>query len=362
MMKENEDVSDEDDDNPKLLFEEVLEDLALPVIPKIKIKRLTKKKEACQLSDDDLTDHSELQINEKDKAEILENHEKPSTNTNLEFCVTHVTQKSMDDNHMDCLEVGGDTSEDEVSEILPDVTKLPKEFENGLKIQHQKMMRSMTEESDIIVSDLDYYKIRHETTVDDGTEFFLTSTNQLSSRTLCLSNGNPQCPIPCIKIVDISRNAYSQDENDTSDEDVPCTEADFMSKAEFIEAHKTNLDLTRKEAKLKVSHSIAEKSDTESDDESTESLREDLEIDSDDESLSLSNQDFEESIEHSPDCASVNKSQHSTDCKFMKLIKSYDTYNNEELDFVEEEPELSKNDDDCENTNAKPDEEDLSDM
>ena len=364
LMKETEEVSEEDVDNPKLLFEEVLEDLALPTIPKIKMKRLLKKKEECQLSDDDSTDHSELHMNEKDKEEILKNHEKPNIVTKFEPCLSHVTQKNVDDKTMDCLEVGGDTSEDEVSEIIPDPTNLPKPVENSPKIQHPKIKRSMTQESDIIVSDLDYYKIRHETDVDDGTEFFLLSTYQPSSRTKCKSNGNIQCSIPYIKIVEISGNAYDQDENVTSDEDVPCTEADFMSKTEFIEAHRSNMDLTRKESRLKISHSIAEKSDTESDEESTESLRENLEIDSD-ESLSLTNleMDCEESLtDHSPDCASVNKIQHSNDCKFMNFIKSFDTYNNEELDIVDEEPEsFPKNIDDYEDTNARTDEEDYSD-
>ena len=370
MMKESEDLNDEEeeDDNPKLFFEEVLEDLAFPIIPKIRIKRLSKRKKDSPHSDDDSTDHSELHLNEKEKAEILDNHEKPSINASLEPCVSHVTQKNKEYDAMDCLDVGRNTSEDEVSEILSDVPHPPKAVKNGLPRKGQKKLaRSMTVESDIVVSDLDYYKIRHETKVNDGTEFSLATTNQYikTSNSKGKSNGIYHCTIPCIKIVDISNGTNGQDKNDTSDEDVPCTESDFMSKSEFMEAHKANLDLSRKESRLQVSHSLTEKSDSESDGEITESLRENL--DSDD-SLSNIESDYEENLpEHSADCVETKKIQHSEDCKFMNFIKSFDTYNDEDLNIVDDEPASSQKiedeeEDDFEYTNAVTDEDEISEL
>ena len=373
---------DDEEDKQEFLFEEVLDELMLPAFVTKKRKRNPKLKNIPK--EDDLTDHSDVEVNEKDKETIARDHSNPGIDGSIKMSISNVTHKKTMNEVMDHLDVDGDTSEDEVSELVADAATTATKPSLKVDLTHTKKTlsfeRSMSEESEIVVSDLDYYKIRHETDVRQDNTFCLSASMfNLSTRTNSFgdegTSSDKQFSIPCIKMLDV-KGRKGVDDVDTSDEDVSCMEADFMSRDEFNQAHTSDYDLTKREAKLMVSHSFSERSDVESEPEFTESIREDLdmssesldefEMDTDSEELVASF--AENGVEHSPGCIH-SKIKHSPNCAFMKFVRVYDSYNGEDIEFEAENDQADKeNISDNEHTNISElvdddtDEENISDL
>ena len=289
-LKEERDGELED---PQFLFEEVLDELN-----KVSVKKdvgVTKKvfKSYEDNSAGDETEDSECSGQEHYvENETLQQH--PEFNIDQKDTnVSHVIQRS------GSLEVNEETENNITSSEEAEDDE--EQGSRGLSIVEEegKLAYGSSEESDVAVSDLDYYKIRHETEFVEENQFRLRpSTITLTQSMDGKKTGQRRCSIPYIKVIK-PRNA--EDDNDTDDEDISCMEDDFMTKEEFFEAHKTDFDLTKKQVKLVVSHSFYERSDEETDDENTESIRESVESDSeitDEESM----MDFLEGIVHSPGC------------------------------------------------------------
>jgi len=140
-----------------------------------------------------------------------------------------------------------------------------------------------TDESDIEVTDMDYYKIRHQNeTKFPATEFSLSwsptkfvpnnlMTNPQIERNVRLFQNFPQYPS-----IDIPQ-GYSYDGEQADDVQIPCKEDDFMSIEEFIEAHKTNFDLDGIKGESKVTINLnPEVEEFCDEEENTESMRESL--------------------------------------------------------------------------------------
>ena len=347
-LDETKNVAEVFEDETKFYFEEVLEELASPIsrMKKSHVKLKVKVHDAS--GSDDATENSEVSVNEKDRIAISKDHENPGIDADIKMSISTISQKTQTDNaEIDHLNVEVETSEDEVSEIISDVPSSTLELKITPSSSSSKsflMLRSESQESELTVSDLDYYKIRHETQVKEDVQFCLSQSSvKLSCMTNIEGRSNYRRSLPCIKMVDIrDKNFLNLDDgDDTSDEDFSCLESDFMTKEEFIEAHKTNIDLTKKVSKLKVSHSVSEKDEEDSDVESTESMRETFSVsEMSDDSLNMddpvTNSEemndslAENSIEHSPGCVHYVKSKQKQ--QFMTLISALDTF--KEVDFT----------------------------
>ena len=211
-----------------------------------------------------------------------------------------------------------DTSEDEISEI---VTDSPSVTTNVLD-------RSVSEESLISVSDIDYYKIRHETHFHNERRISLVmSPYHLITKIKSFDDGDATTPyhhpcIPSVKVLEPSD--LVDDGGDTSDEDFNCNESDFMSLAEFMEAYKANIDLGKNDVNLKISHSVNRERRVSEDlgEPSTESLNDLEDTQSDTETVENLEKDPEsdldlENVEHSLGCVN-RKKKHSDDCRYRK--------------------------------------------
>ena len=292
-------VTKGDEDDPQFLFEEVLDELNNIPIPVQKDVAVTKK---VFKSYEDNSAGDETEDSECSGQEHLDDHvENETSQQHSEFnidqmdtSVSHVTQKSgslEDKEETKDNNTSSEEDEDDEEQGSKGLSKVEEE---------EKLAYGSSEESDIEVSDLDYYKIRHETEFVEENQFRLKpSTITLTQSMDGRKTGQRRCSIPYIKVIK-PRNA--EDDNDTDDEDISCMEDDFMTKEEFFEAHKTDYDLTKKQVRLVVSHSFCERSDEDTDDEDTESIRESLESDTEitDEDDMINN--IPEGIVHSPGC------------------------------------------------------------
>jgi len=152
-----------------------------------------------------------------------------------------------------------------------------------------------TEESDIEVTEMDYYRIRHaqdqQQANRSNVEFSLSWSpikkcesspfrrNSLVNNIRSFNSVN----VPKYQSRDIPDGYnYSNDGYDTDGEDVPCQEDDFMTMEEFFVAHHTNFDLEKGkgESKIKIRQDSILQLDVDNeeldDDEDTESIRENL--------------------------------------------------------------------------------------
>ena len=208
-----------------------------------------------------------------------------------------------------------DTSEDEISEIVADSPGLVNNI----------LDRSVSEESLVSVSDIDYYKIRHETHFSNEKRISLVlAPYHLITKIKSFDDGDANTPyhhpcIPSVKVLEPSD--LVDDGGDTSDEDFNCNESDFMSLEEFMLAYKTNIDLGKNDVNLKISHSVHHERRRSEDLEepSTESL-EDSESESDRETVENISKDPDsdlEQVEHSLGCVN-RKTKHSRDCRYRK--------------------------------------------
>ena len=332
----SDEVADADADNEseaKFLFEEVLDELKLPASAEDKNQNwvVMKTLKTVTYEKDDGKDSTENSECSGDDNVSTENYlDKPEIIVNFNASsVSHVVQRNESnieelENENSINEQNQNTSEDEDSAV-----NLSNQGD-GENEDEQSIQRSDTEESDIMVSDLDYYKIRHETEVVEDHQFCVSITD------VQLYTNYKNEPISVKRYSVPHINIMKPKDNDTSDEEINCLDSDFMTREEFMDAHRTNYDLPRKQLTLMVSHSFSEKTDDDSDQESTESLKESIESDSLDELGSEEDEQTFNEIEHSPGCVNRTRVLHSRDCKFMTFIKGLHCNNVEDM-IIEKE-------------------------
>jgi len=266
--------------------------------------------------DEDATENSDIPVNVEDKAKIEKDHENPGIDADFIASVSQVRHSHENDLSQNFLDVVN-TSDEDISELVSEVQELAPEIqpksklrislknidssdeeeniksEKSEKRKAQKKVKiklqssssgdesgNETEISDIIVSDMDYYKIRHQTDVQEKEEYCLSwSPTKFVTRMKSFDEDHI-ISMPNIKTCDISD--IKDDGNDTSDEDFSCFETDFMTLDEFLVAYKTNFEFDKKEEKIRVfkKQSTIQHESTELESEkdvcNTESIREDL--------------------------------------------------------------------------------------
>lgn len=301
--------------------------------------------------EDDTTENLDLQINAEDKARIEKDHENPGICNEFKESnsqVKHYHEKEIQQGLLEVLQ----TSDEDVSDLVSDVPevvpkiKTKKELRISLKSldssdedksskdenpERRKLKKNVkmkqepslsgneTDISDIVVSDMDYYKIRHQTDVNEQKEYCLSwSPTKFITRMKSFDEShdlNTQ-NFKTYEISDIQDNG-----KETSDEDFSCFESDFMTLEEFLDAYRTNWDFDKKGEKIKIfkTSSIQNNSESEDDKEghNTESLREqlfsdassmdgddieDLDPDTDSEDIPASYAENPHQQKHSPGC------------------------------------------------------------
>ena len=265
---------------------------------------------------------------------------------NKEDNTTTVIHESNKEVEIDSSSTANDTSEDEISEIFIDTELLNKRESVGLAT----LRGSISEESLVSVSDIDYYKIRHETHFHQERRISLVlSPYNLITKIKSFDDGDEMTPyhhpsIPYVKVLEADD--LGDDGGETSDEDFNCHESDFMTLEEFMEAYKTNVDLDKNDVNLKISHSVhhgQKYEDLDMEAPKTESLKDsdsERDIDTD-----------EENVHHSADCVKVEreereereeKVEHSEDCKYRKGDAFY---TGQHID-IQAEPQLQDEEED----------------
>jgi hypothetical protein len=205
------------------------------------------------------------------------------------------------DLHLDSLDVVYDTSDEDLSEIGIDKLS-PKPIKSRLRISLKNLGDSddekcsddsvltparnisnrisdnedgeeeaATDESDVEVTGMDYYKIRHQADTPATVEYSLTwSPKKFKSVREELIQSFPvnrNLKLPNYPSVDIPSNFKLDDIND--EEEIPCREEDFMTLDDFLEAHRTDFELSKEESKVNISvplqdEDVGEEADTES--------------------------------------------------------------------------------------------------
>ena len=216
------------------------------------------------------------------------------------------------------------TSEDEVSEMAVD----PEILSQRQSLGEVTLKGSFSEESLVSVSDIDYYKIRHETHFHNERRISLVlSPYHLITKVKSFDDGDENTPyhhpsLPCVKVLDAED--LCDDGGDTSDEDINCNESDFMTMAEFLEAYRTNVDLGQNEVNLKISHSQhhGRPERHQEEEASTHSECESLGSGSGEE---LDSCDTDDNLIHSEDCINLRTEmmEHSEDCIYRKADSFY---------------------------------------
>ena len=263
-----------------------------------------------------------------------------------ELTIPKIVENCLESNkevEIDSSSTANDTSEDEISEIFIDTELLNKRESVGLAT----LRGSISEESLVSVSDIDYYKIRHETHFHQERRISLVlSPYNLITKIKSFDDGDEMTPyhhpsIPCVKVLEADD--LGDDGGETSDEDFNCHESDFMTLEEFMEAYKTNVDLDKNDVNLKISHSVhhgQKYEDLDMEAPKTESLKDsdsERDIDTD-----------EENVHHSADCVKMEreereeKVEHSEDCKYRKGDAFY---TGQHID-IQAEPQLQDEEED----------------
>ena len=283
-------------------------------IPEI-VEDLISRSEADDLSQDDTTGYSDLNVNCTDKFRILMDLDSPGIQASLKpsNSLVNITQ-SLGFSGKNSLDVDCNTSDEDISEIgsdhpspAPVRRKLRISLRNLSDSDDNDVSRSTedsvlappknfnhdedmpTDESDVEVTDMDYYKIRHQNDKVPKTEYSLSwaltkfapvyekpkGKNDKFARNI---RSFQSMKIPSYPSIDIpSGYDYNKNEDDTDDEDVPCKEEDFMTIDEFMGAHNTNFDLVKGKGRTKVKITTNRPKQYDySDDEDTESLHESM--------------------------------------------------------------------------------------
>ena len=139
--------------------------------------------------------------------------------------------------------------------------------------EHDPQSDKDSDTSDLIVTDKDYYSIRHETDANflKQKEFDISlpqkglmSRIQTFDESDCEENWKPATDLPRFK---------TEEDKDTDEEDIKCEEGDIMTLEEFIEAFTTNY-VFKKTNKMKIVSGISFKEEEADSEAHTESLRE----------------------------------------------------------------------------------------
>ena len=289
-------------------------------------------------SDNDAkTEHSDVPVTVEDKREIDDEHETPMFYGRLKSSASlqSIKQQSRDEAEFE----GRNTSDEELPELLPDKTRSvsrPKKKRRVIRRQDEKEYSSDgTDTSDLVVTDKEYYSIRHETEyhIETKTEFIVSEnederllkqdSNQAEEEKTEEDNDDVDTETSDLEVtnkeyytirhetefserkekefiisfspkknviqmqsceeasnlgdpwtpaLDLFR-AEDEKDDETSDDDISCNEDDFMTFDEFMEAHKTYYNF-KIGSKDKVTSDIKFKELEVLEDDSTESLRE----------------------------------------------------------------------------------------
>jgi len=214
------------------------------------------------------------------------------------------------DLHLDSLDVVYDTSDEDLSEIGVDKVS-PKPAKSRLRISLKNLGDSddekgsddsvltpaknaihrtghedeeeeaLTDESDVEVTGMDYYKIRHQADTPVTTQYSVTWSPKKfkairEDNTPVVPKNQRGLKLPNYPSIDIPSNFELDDHND--EEEIPCKEEDFMTMDDFLEAHRTDYELCKEESKVSISVPVLEEDIVEEAD--TESLRESIATDS----------------------------------------------------------------------------------
>lgn len=215
------------------------------------------------------------------------------------------------DLHLDSLDVVYDTSDEDLSEIGVDKSS-PKPSKSRLRISlkslgdsddekcsddsvltraknntnrmpgnEEEEEEAVTDESDVEVTGMDYYKIRHQAETPITTEYSLTWSPKRFKA--IREEDVPVIPknvrglkLPNYPSIDIPSNFELDDHND--EEEIPCKEEDFMTLDDFLEAHRTDYELCKEESKVNMC--IPPQDEDVGDEADTESIRESIVSDS----------------------------------------------------------------------------------
>ena len=177
------------------------------------------------------------------------------------------------DLHLDSLDVVYDTSDEDLSDKSPKPVKRrlrvslknlgdsddekcsddsvltpAKNAVNRMSDNEEAEEEAVTDESDVEVTGMDYYKIRHQADRPVTTEYSLSwSPKKFKAIREELVPNIPRnqrgLKLPNYPSIDIPSNFKLDDCND--EEDIPCKEEDFMSLDDFLEAHRTDFELSK---------------------------------------------------------------------------------------------------------------------
>ena len=271
----------------------------------------------------------------------------PKSDTENSFSEEKVTEYSNEgeSNELDCLDVSNDTTDEDVSELGPDdvdqklgqkkrklrislknLSESDDEKDNSVrgdkeestdesdvevtqmdyyKIRHQNdkvpFIQALptdhcdeldedeeeTDESDVEVTEKDYYAIRHHAEKMEKTETeFSLSWSPTNFKPVCEGNENvgsfkiekncAMLKLPQYPSVDINDDSWMGDSEEVDDEDIPCQEEDFMSVDQFVKAHETNFELVEAGGKVSMMINPEVEEDENEDEDNTESINESL--------------------------------------------------------------------------------------
>lgn len=283
-------------------------------IPEI-VEDLVSKSEAddSAASDDKITEISELRMNQEDRNRIIMDLDNPGIQGTLKASdsLVNINHRFNEEGHA-TLEIDNNTSDEDISELgsenqspMPAKRNLRISLKNlsdsedeagtsqstqdsflgpSKKIEEEEEMK--TDESDVEVTDMDYYKIRHQEDKTPKTEYCLSfaptkivpvyNSAKKKASTINKAKAMSNMSFPNYPSIDIP-DGYSYDAGASDDEEIPCKEKDFMSLDEFLEAHDTKFNLEEDKGLSKVCITANPPTDiVEDDNEKTESLRESL--------------------------------------------------------------------------------------
>ena len=315
------------------------------------------------------TENSDVPITIQDKRDIDDEHETPMFYGPLKSSTSLQSIKQQSNSRDEETECDGrNTSDEDFPEFLPDkTTSCPKRKQKRRTIKRQETKECSsddTDTSDLVVTDKEYYSIRHETEyqIENQREFIVsddepgqaevekttlqneaeeeeendTDTSDLEvtnkeyytirhetemsvrkekefiisfspkRNVIRMQSCDETCNLgdPWKPATDLFRVEDEKDE-ETTDDDISCDEEDFMTFDEYMQAHKTDYSFKMcSKDKIRSDISFKEEEVVVEDDSSTESLRESP---FPDRSLADLDGDTEEEEEDEIECSEANR-------------------------------------------------------
>ena len=159
--------------------------------------------------------------------------------------------------------------------VSDDEEEKPKEQETA-DLQDEEEDENDTDTSELEVTNKEYYTIRHESeaSVRKEKEFIISFSPKRNMIRMQSCDETSNLGDPWKPATDLFRVEDDKDE-ETTDDDISCDEEDFMTFDEFMEAHKTNYSFKiYSKDKVRSDTCFKEEEEVVEDDSSTESLRE----------------------------------------------------------------------------------------